>query len=125
MSLRRAALVGLVLAVASPVGASAKDRGGGDGRDSRGKCENAQACDDRDFSPTFRDSPVDISGNTICVMPGSCSSPEAGRAQRQSLLPPSPAKMVAAMNAMAKGIGEAAGALAGAIGGGIGGIFFS
>lgn len=37
------------------------------GRNSRGDCEGAETCDERDFSPELTDSPV-----TICVQPGSC-----------------------------------------------------
>lgn len=37
------------------------------GRDSRGDCEGSTNCDERDFSPTFDDSPI-----IVCVQPGAC-----------------------------------------------------
>lgn len=48
-----------------------RDRDGDDrstGKNSRGKCEGASYCDDRDGSPTFRDSPV-----TICLPQSTCN----------------------------------------------------
>lgn len=100
-----------------------KDRGGHqddgghnreNGRNSRGKCEKADTCDDRDFSPELTDSPV-----TICLPQSTCNF---GEGEQASLVPPNPEKLVGAISAMTKGIGDAAGALAGAIAGGTIGI---
>lgn len=39
-----------------------------DGKNSRGKCENANYCDDKDFSPSFDESPV-----IICLPSSTCN----------------------------------------------------
>lgn len=41
------------------------------GKNSRGKCEGADYCDDRDFSPTFDKSPVQDSFN-VCLPGATC-----------------------------------------------------
>lgn len=82
------------------------------GRDSRGKCENASYCDDRDFSPR-------ADKIIVCLPNSRC---DFGAGEQASLVPPNPEKLVGAISAMTKGIGDAAGALAGAIAGGTIGI---
>lgn len=77
------------------------------GRDSDGKCQDAKACDDRDFSPTLDQSPV-----IICVQPGAC---QFGEGEAAALLPPNPARLIETIQKGAEGIGAAAGALAGAV----------
>lgn len=77
------------------------------GENSRGDCEGSTNCDERDFSPTFDDSPV-----VICVQPGAC---EFGDGEQTALFPPDPAKLVSTIQTGAEAIGKSAGAMAGAI----------
>lgn len=48
-----------------------RDQDRSNGKNSRGKCEGADYCDDRDFSPTFDKSPVQDSFN-ICLPGATC-----------------------------------------------------
>lgn len=63
------------------------------GKNSRGKCEGADYCDDRDFSPTFDKSPVQDSFN-VCLPGATChydgkdQAPAQGDGQ-QAWSPPS------------------------------------
>lgn len=74
------------------------------GRDSRGKCENADYCQDNDG--------INADKVYICLPEANCSF---GEGETAALLPPNPEKLIKAIQAGAEGIGAAAGALAGAI----------
>lgn len=95
----------------------ARDRNGddrSDGKNSRGKCEGAERCEDQDFSPSFDNSPI-----IICIQPGAC---DFGGDEAAALFPPSPERLVEVITAFGQNVGTAAGALAGAIAGGTAGI---
>lgn len=82
MTTKRAVLLGLVLVVATPVGASARgDRGGdqGNGNDQE-RCERAQGDCRGSFSPgPFKDSPV-----TIIICPPGTQQCGNGQPSRSS-----------------------------------------
>jgi hypothetical protein len=115
------------------------------GKNSRGKCEKADYCDDRDFSPTFDKSPVQDSFN-VCLPGATCnygddkgkrdSAPEPAPSDSEqalpsnldprcfpfhcdpkpeALFPPDPKKLTELIQAFTSGVGKSAGDLAGAI----------
>lgn len=114
---------------ASPVLAKDKDRERQ--RDDRsthsdGKCKNAENCQDNDFSPDLRDSPV-----VVCLPSSTCNFGSDEEAlpsnldprcvpfhcdpKPNSLVPPNPEKLVMVIQAGAAAIGKSAGEMAGAI----------
>ena len=79
------ALTGLVLAATLLAGgpAQAYDDGGdqGNGNDQRRCAHSGDNC--RNWSPTFDKSPVDISHNQFCVMPGSCTGNDGDKKEQE------------------------------------------
>lgn len=110
------------------VSAPAVARDGGDrshGKDSRGDCDRSRNCSDDDFH-------IERSRIVVCLPQSSCTFGPDEQAINvdpacppipyphcdpypTALIPPDPAKLAAAIQAGAAGIGKAAGELAGAI----------